>query len=311
VTRKALSGVEYRHNWTSLAGCLESLLAFEGAPLPRPDLMVLTGFAFRLRVRTSGRLLAGSALNEFEPKDLAARLSRLGLEFEVVASGEIRGPDRDGALRLIRRAVDRGAPAIVYGLQLPEFGLVWGYDDKAETLAVKTVLSDMVGELLAWERYPAPEAHRQLVLALKKRRTVDPDAALADALSAAVDAAEGGATGDGCVEGLPAYEAWAGLLESAADLDPQGNAHTVQTLQAARADAAAFLSNRQEEALRAAAAAYKEEVLELYRHATLFPFPAGGDVTNPAVRRLAAATLRQALVHERRAVEALDRSSGR
>jgi hypothetical protein len=305
VTRKALPGVEFRFNWTSLAGCLETVLAYEGKPLPRPALMVLSGLAFRLSVRTTGRPLAADALYRYDPAALAGHLRRVGLDADVYFSPSTGEHDR--GLGFIRRSVDKGHPAVVYGLQLPEFGLVYGYDDREQTLAVKTVLSEMVGELLAWERYPADEAAFQMVVVpLKVQRL--PENALAAALREAVRGqVDASLEAIGVAQGPAAYVAWAQLLDGGEAIDAQGNAHTIQTLQAARADAAAYLAARPEPELRKAASAYQQEVLVLSRLATYFPFPAGGDVTNRGIRRLAAAALREALAHEQSAIEAMAR----
>ena len=305
MTRKALRGVEFRFNWTSLAGCLEALLAFESRPMARPQLMVLSGLAFRLTVRTDEQALAAEALNRHDPAQLSSQLRLLGLEADVFVSPFTASPDR--GLQFIRRGIDKGHPAIAYGLQLPEYGLVYGYDDRDQTLAVKTVLSEMVGELLPWDRYPSDESAFQMVVVPRKFHR-QPERALGEAIREAVRASRDCELYDqGLAQGLAAYEAWAGLLDGRAAIDPQGNAHTVQTLQAARADAVAYLAGRSEPELQEAAAAYQQEVLALSRLATYFPFPNGGDVTNPGVRRIAAAAVREALTHEKAAIEALAR----
>jgi hypothetical protein len=232
----------------------------------------------------------------------------LGLEAGVFLS-LTASPDR--GLQDILRCIDNGRPAIAYGLQLPEYGLAYGYDDREETLAVKTVLSEMVGELFPWDRYPSDGAPFQTVVVPRKFRRPPADP-LTAAISEAVRFAHNGdLDGIGVSQGFAAYESWARILETEAVIDPQGNAHTIQTLQAARSDAASYLAARPEPALREAAAAYEQEVLALSRLATYFPFPNGGDVTNPGIRRLAAALVHETLEHERRAVQAMARLAAR
>jgi hypothetical protein len=81
----------------------------------------------------------------------------------------------------------------------------------------------------------------------------------------------------------------------------------MQALGAARFEASRFWSTVAAEDARlvAVAEAYRREALLLSRLATLYPYPAGGDVGNPNLRRLAGGMLRQATDVEREAVARL------
>lgn len=314
--RKILAGVSTVSNWTSVAGALEGALISQGSILDRTAIMGLSGHAFRLAIRTTAEGIAdGESSISFDYARAMQLYANLGHKMEQVSA---RPADRDysrrrdEAIKQIRRSIDHNAPAIVYDLQLPEFGLVKGYDDRAGLFYVSTTVSSQYGEALPLAQWPAPEHLRWVeVLLLGGRRRVERRQAEHAALTFATDYAENGdprAPSDSS-HGFAAYEHW---LEGYADPDRlirYGNARCIQVVQAARQDAARFLRDIARDyapgigaALKQAASAYDAEVLAFSRLASLFPYPNGGDVSSPGALGTGAASLRQAYTHERSAI---------
>ncbi len=314
-----LAGAEPADNWTSLAGALEGALRFLGESVTRPWVMGVSGCAFRLALPTAeGVVAAGPLEAAFAPERTAGLIRNLGRTVEIVAAQPGRrdyAKRRTEVIGRARKSIDRGLPVIVYGLHLPRFGLVKGYDDRAELWFVGSMLSAQYGEALPLNRWPVPErADPVLAVFLGNRARSDPRRAVLAALQYALDYADKGEPGDptGAVHGRAAYRRWQEAFARGAPLAPAGNTLLVHLLQAARRDAAAFLRADAARllpevapALNRAAAAYDAEALALSRLVTLFPFPSGGDPENPAARLSAAAVLREALAREEEALAAL------
>jgi hypothetical protein len=316
VGRKILAGVNTVSNWTSVAGALEGMLIALGSTLDRTAIMGLSGHAFRLAIRTTADGIAdGESSVCFDYARALQLYTNLGCKLEQVAARP-GDPDyarrREEAIKRIRRSIDHNVPAIVYDLQLPEFGLVKGYDDRAGLFYVSTTVSAQYGEVLPLAQWPTPEHLRwiQALLTVGRSR-VDRRRAERDALSFAVQYAEHGDPlgPDDTVHGLAAYERWLDGYAAPDRLIRYGNARCIQVVQAARKDAARFLRDIARDyaagigaALKQAASSYDDEVLAFSRLASLFPYPSGGDVSNPGALATGAASLRQALICERAAV---------
>jgi hypothetical protein len=316
MTRQQLPEIPLTVTWTTLIGALHAVLRFLGEPIEPHDLMGVTGFAFRLAVTERDGVLA--ALPAAASLDLPRALPLLEnggrhlTSIQASPDAEDFGSARAAALRTIRRSLDRGRPAIAFDLHLPEFGIVHGYDARARTLSVSTLLSGQFGATLPESRGPVPERGGRVIALIPGRRRPRPAARVhAEALRFAAGYAERGDPGDptGAAHGFAAYARWARAFEAAEPIDAAGNARTIQGVQAARRDAARFVRGIAPfhpdvaPALSAAATAYDAVALAFSRMATLFPYPSGGDVTGAAGRHVALAALREAERQERAALD--------
>ena len=324
MARRLLTGVAVEDNWLSLVGALAGAARFLGGPADPIRLAGLSGAAFRLPLPLrEGEVAAPDAEACFDPKLLAQRLATAGWKASVLLAWPDEGDAakrRAEAIKQVRRSLDHGRPALVYGLHLPRFGLVKGYDDQGERWAVSTMLSGQYGESLPLVRWPAPETAAPIAVVLLDSATkVDARMAVVTALREAVRYAEAGEARDpsGALHGLVALERWAAAFAAGEPVSRAGNATLVQLLQSARRDAATFLRGEAARRLPAAsavlaeaAAAYDAEVLALSRMLTMFPYPSGGDPTNPASRLVAAGALRTMLAQEQAALAALRRALG-
>lgn len=316
---KLLAGAEYIDNWTSVAGALTGALRFLGDPVSAAWVMGVSGHAFRLAlpVGPEGVALPGAetALDLIRAAGLYRNLGRKVEVIHAESGARDERKQRDEAIKRVRKRIDRGIPAIVYDLHLPKFGLVTGYDDTTNTWQVRTVLTTEYAGTLPLSRWPVPEQHEPVIaILLGGNVKIEPRRSIPEALRFAVDYAEHGDPGDtsSALHGFAAYERWQEAFARGEPVSPTGNALLVQILQSARRDAAAFLRADADrmlphaaEALSRAAAAYDAEALAISRMMTMFPFPTGGDTTNPASRVVATGALREALAREREAIEAI------
>lgn len=316
---KVLAGVSIASNWTSIAGALEGAYAFFGATYDRSTIMGVSGHAFRLAIRTSEEGIAsGESPVCFDYARAIPLYTNLGYKADHISArpGERDyRKRRDEAIKRIRRSVDHGAPAVAYDLQLPEFGLVKGYDDRAGLFFVSTTVSSQYGEALPLSQWPPPDRLQWIeVILLGSRQRPDRRKADAMALRFAIDHAESGEPHGppDTAQGFAAYERWLEGFAQAGRLSRQGNARCIQVAQAARFDAARFLRDIARDyapgvgaAMKQAASAYDGEALAFSRLATLFPFPSGGDVTGFGVLTAGAASMQEAYNREREAVSHL------
>jgi hypothetical protein len=316
MARKQLADIPLTITWTTLIGALHGVLRFLGEPIAPDELMGVTGFAFRLALtERDGVLAATSAAASVDLPRALPLLENGGRALTLLQASPGTAEfisRRDEALRAIHRSVDRGRPAIAFDLHLPEFGIVRGYDADARTLTVSSLLSGQFGAMLPESRWPVPERVGRVTVLLPGGRRPRPGARVhAAALRFAAGYAEHGDPGDptGATHGLAAYARWRRAFEAAEPIDAAGNARAIQTVQAARRDAARFLRGiatlypGAAPSLTAAASAYEGVALAFSRMATLFPYPAGGDVTGAAGRYVALSALGAAEGQERVALD--------
>lgn len=313
----------YISAWNTITGALTGALRALGAEQSPATVAVLSGHAFRFVLTETAEGVAGaggpSAFAAASALPLYEGLGWRFRAFEVAANDPAFIEQREQALHLLRSCLDGGRPAIAFGLHLPEFGVVRGY--AGGDLLASTAVSSQYGERIPAAQWPAPGRPLPIRLFLPEHRLkVNREAALEAALRFAVAyARQGDAPGAIAEEpivasGLSAFARWLALLESDAPIAVHGQAYCVQALQEARTQAVRVLAEVAREprwrGLAAAATAYQREVMALSQLATLFPYPNGGSVGSPGVRRTGAVALRRALAAEEDAVAALGAALG-
>jgi hypothetical protein len=305
-------------NWTSAAGAVEGILAHLGAPLPRHAIMGLTALAWHTCLGTRGGVTAlPSGPADVDWERVIRALGRTGFTWERFGAELGHGADwsemRATAVRWATAHLDAARPLVGWDFHLHEFAVVYGYDHVREGFLVDDVLSEEVGPFFPWRDWPSAVGRIEFWAPVAPRE----DEAAEAVAGAMADAAAAFAGDDGREDGQPrgtaALDAWAEALDGAGEIDRAGNAYTIQVLQAARLDGAAFLRDVADalpalsEPLGRAARATGDETKALSPLITLFPFPTGGhgNVNSPGLRRAAAMALRRAATHERSAAGAI------
>ncbi|MPZ22580.1 MAG: hypothetical protein GEU28_03360 [Dehalococcoidia bacterium] len=319
MSQRAVIPASYQPNWSSFIGALHGVLQAFGEDADPDVLMGISGHAFRIAVSdgTEGFIAYDTPLRHNHESALPL-YRNAGYELErLAAAGDDPTFDevKSRAVKRIRQSIDRGRPVIAAGLHIADFGVIRGYDDRSRTLVVSTISQEQTGEVLPVASWPSPPDRRLDIFLLGERVAVDEAAAILDALAFACDYAERGEGRDfeaisGSRHGFQAFDAWAEALENGESINSKAHAQNAQVVLSARAHAARFLDKVADrtavaDQLRAAATAYRAEVLEWSRFCTLFPFPGAGDIEGHAAYLEGARYLRRALIHERVAIEHL------
>lgn len=324
--------------WSSCAMAICGLLEFTERPCSLPIVMGLTGHAFRLNVVPENVHIAGPTMFRFE-EVLQQGLRNIGFRTRVVSrmTAVIPGPNANlvspdlltpearlkrqlpellpEALELIHRSIDKGYPALSWDLFIPEFGLIYGYDDDARELRAgdncghdQNIPYDALGRGLLEELF---------VLVLDEPVETDRRTMLQGALDTALAHYRGEEPGGPlCAHGLAAYDAWRDAFQRGG-VEPNGNAYTIAVAQDARRHAALFwqevadtwtdaVFDAVRPACREASALYGQIAEEYAVLARLFPFPSGGDPNHPEQREHAIRQIDRLRSLEQQAVSLLE-----
>ncbi|WP_339847354.1 sigma-70 family RNA polymerase sigma factor [Paenibacillus sp. FSL W7-1088] len=293
--------------WNSAAASIHEMLGYIGPSPSLPMVMGMSGLSFRLTILPQDIHIAGPTAYNFKEvltrglqhmgyrsHAVEALASQAGLNANLVdpsmleekAKGKrLLNPRLVRALSLIRYSIHRGIPAVVWDLHIPEFGLIYGYDDAARTLYgtdfIKsgTIAYDHVGRGVNQEVFVLAAESDGMI------RELNLHAALTDAL--AHYRGEDPYTLPNTVSGLAAYAVWREALEYRR-VGPNGHAYNIAVLWDARRYASEFFK---ELSLKWASTARYSSLIpfclqaeELYRNmsqklnilAELCPFPDGG-----------------------------------
>ena len=304
--QRFLPDLTYAWNWSSLTGSVQALLRFHGLPDDGPRISATVGEAFRVRAAAAMGAEPAFWARAYPPRSLrglADDLRVLGLSTTVLEREPHRRRPWQWApwllTRRIKRRLNRGQPVIAFGAGVDEFGLLVGYDDARRAYWREGPLTQQIGR---WLPYAAlrPAGRDWLAVVLAAKATPQPQ-------QVAVHARTQALTLGASALGVPALERWASILASERAVDARGHAYWVQALAAARGEAAQFWRREaaSRPALARAAHASAQEALTLSRLSTMFPYPAGGDVSRGGLRDAAASILRVAAAQERDAIDAL------
>lgn len=317
-----VSGVRFQPHRVTLVGALGGMLAAVGRDLPQPYLMGATGHAFRL---TLDLVLSPGSPHELNFHEVLPLWENLGVWCKRVSAK----PDDAGfaqiraeALLRMRESLDRRRPVIAYDLlELPEYGLVVGYDE--ERLACLTLGNEVEPQWQFVADWP-PAAHQnftrsEVITLLDLAPEFDRRRAEAASLRFAVDHFWAPPGRDMWLQhGRHAWEFWIGILASPLPLhggeDPgMGHSYNLMVLHRARLDAATYVSEmaqRYPEAptLAVAAAEYSQLALALAEGMELLPFPGKQGLADTQTRKALADCLRRAMAAEQRAVEQIERA---
>jgi hypothetical protein len=317
---------------------LHGMLAATGRSVSLPMVMGLSGHAFRLTLVPENIHIAGPTMYHFG-QVLEQGLRNLGFtsrsvsEFKPSPSASINANQIEPsllstnarekrqisqalpqALELIHRSVDRGYPVLAWDVFIPEFGLIYGYDDEQKLLHAgdncghdATIPYDHLGRGLIEDLF---------VLALDESFEIDQRQMLIGALQMAIAHDQGEEPTCGATHGLDAYAKWIDAFEKRT-IEPNGNSYTLAVAQDARCNASAFWKEIAETwtdpafdgirpACQEASALYGKIADEYAQLCRLFPFPAGGEPNDPAQSEQAIALLTTIESQERQALALME-----
>jgi len=271
--------------WTTFLGAMAgALCAADNADCDIEDLAGRTGFAFRLNIHSD---VCPSGPTAIPPHDAVRRaFDQVGWDFDYYfsASSDNTFPlAQNRAVAAIEASILRGVPAIVWGVGVPEFCLVTGFDSDDRRFTVSTLMgadSDAKGVSYG-ELGLGPVPFLEVVIPLE-RVEVDPSRVAREALGFAVSHARGRDLRlPGYANGLAAYALWMESLTSRR-AGAFGVAYNAQVYAQARSFAKEYLADLVSEnllgsrdPLARAAESYERVADNLASLAEMFPFDPG------------------------------------
>ncbi|MUK88562.1 hypothetical protein GMD78_09185 [Ornithinibacillus sp. L9] len=311
---------DWSTTWTSAAGAIHGAISYhEDNELSLIDVMGLTGHAFRINIDPIEVNVAGPT--SFPGGYILRRnLCNLGYISCLADSETPVLPERLAkTIALIQDSVDRGFPAICFDLFIPEFGLIYGYDDEKQEFYAKDSSQEGV---VSYEKF-ADVKGVLFATTISEKLPHSKYEKLRMALDMIVDHTRGNEWKhifkDKYKIGLSGYDAWIHVMEKR-KADPTGNAFNVAVVSDAREFATKFLQeltlkwdgeNVVERSVRElageAANHYAEVAKSLVEMRTLFPFPQGGNAQDSGIADQAIRLLRRAQEAEEQGVKLLER----
>lgn len=327
--------------WTSVGWTMCRMLSCTEQKLSLPMVMGLTGHAFRITICHDDVHIAGPTMYPFR-EILRRGLQNIGWSCRIVETQTKRNVPGDNAnlidpmlltataknkrapqeelaaaLELIHHSIDKGIPVLSWDLFVPEFSVIYGYDDEQRLL---TVMEGMKEDKLPYEHLGRGTLEDLFVLALEERTVKDQRPILRDALEMIIDHYRGrDAPTDRGERGLRAYEVWVNAFHGG-NIEPNGNSYNTAVVQEARRLAADFLSevsaewqgsDDTDERIRTlsaeAALLYRQMAEQMQVLVELFPFPAGGEPNKKENRDRAVKVLQSVWTLEEQAVSLLEK----
>ncbi|MBB6671344.1 hypothetical protein [Cohnella nanjingensis] len=283
------------------------------------DVMGLTGHAFRLNIDPKQIHAAGPT--SFPGGYILRRnLANLGFISNLADAEMPVTPElAERTIALVQQAIDRGTPAIAFDLFIPEFGLIYGYDDERQLFHAKDVSHDGT---ISYRQFVESKIGVLFAVTIAESLPHSKYEMLRMALDMIVSHARGEEWNhvfkDKFAMGLSGYGAWIDVMRKR-EADAFGNAYNVEVVADARAFAAEFLrrltvqwngANIVERMVReraAEAAAHYEAVAEAFRGMeSLFPFPQGGTPQDAEIADRAVVLLADAQAAEEKGVKVLE-----
>ncbi|WP_440114327.1 RNA polymerase sigma factor [Paenibacillus sp. QZ-Y1] len=293
--------------WNSAAAAIYGMLNYVGQSPSLPMVMGLSGLAFRLTILPGDIHIAGPTAYNFKevlargvrhmgylPYAVEAVAREVGINANLADPSLLKENAKEKrllhsrlvrALSLIRYSIHRGIPAVVWDLNIPEFGLIYGYDDEVRTLYgadfIKsgTIPYDHIG------RGVNQEVFVLVVESAGMSREINIRAALTDIL--AHYRGDDPYTLLNTVSAIAAYAAWRDALIQGR-VEPNGHAYNLAVLWDARYYASEFFKELSQrwavDSRYKALIPFCHQAEGLYRMITerllvlvrLFPFPDGG-----------------------------------
>jgi hypothetical protein len=288
--------------------------------LSHTDVMGFTAHAFRIIIDREEVEVGSYSFFDWQLRHAEA-LRNLGYIVRTTGRQNHIAPtpeELETALEMIQTSLDAGIPALSWDLFIPEWGVIYGYDDEARMLQCRDVRRD--GEL-PYEKLGRGEVTELYLLTIMDSKSIDHRTMLRGALKLALEHAhvqqfhENESAGH--YNGLAAYDAWIYAFERRA-ANPFGNAVNTGKVCDAREFAVQFLQELAsgwkepgDEPLRQlacqAADQYAIVAGNLSMMRDMFPFPHGGDPGNDAEATRAISLLREAKEAETEGVGLLAR----
>ncbi|MDF2962661.1 MAG: hypothetical protein K0S39_4396 [Paenibacillus sp.] len=311
----------YTHTSLTDTGSIYSMLQY--TMLKDLSLVEVAGYtanAFRIIIDRERVNVAGYSAFEW-PLHHQEQFANLGVQTRYEGGPTEMPPtpeELERALKMIQSSLDRGIPILSWDLFVPEFGVIYGYDDETRTLRCRDITKD--GEI-SYEKLGRGQVHELYVMAITEISPVDKRTMLKGALELAVRHArfQGYKREESQYRnGLAGYDAWIEAF-GRRNVDVYGNTLHGLYIYDQRLFAAEFLNRiavgwvketakdtRLKKHAEQAALHYNNVADQLAKFVIRFPFPKGGAPNDPGQAEAAVALLTEARAEEEKGVEQLE-----
>jgi hypothetical protein len=305
---KTLDNLRWKCMWTSHLGCVKGCLEHLGVEMSDAWLFGLTGHAFIINVHERVCASGPTAWNtEMLPK-LGRNAGYAGEAITAMKTDRDFGKKQESAWSTVRAALDAGVPCYGWELDIPEFYVIYGYDDRGYFFSGPKC--DEGKGPKPWREVGDTQIGCLEMYTVKRCDPAEPKAAVKEALGFALEHSRNPKRWiyPAYRSGLEGYDTWIRAL-SDATADGWGMAYNAAVWGECRGFAHAFLREAAEKfsgQLMAhfykAAGQYKAVAESLKKVADAFPFfTMKPEYTEDEKRRRAAA---EALLAAKKAEEA-------
>lgn len=272
---KNLEGLTYTPTWISHMGCLSGCTRYLGLPATDSWIYGATGHAFIINISRDS-CPSGPTAWKTQP------LHRLGANIGYTPDGVFAlktQPDfkekQRQAYEHVKTAIDHGHPCYGWELDIAEFYVINGYDDTGYHHHGPT--SPNGAGPKPWHTLGTTEIGVLEVYSIQPGTPAPPDKTLRDALTFALQHAQGKHSHPNYTAGPQAYTTWAAGIQDASAIR-DGAAYNAQCWQECRHHAAAFLEEAKTKLphliaqLDAAKKHYTEVAANLKTLTEIYPF---------------------------------------
>ncbi|MBP3963918.1 hypothetical protein [Paenibacillus lignilyticus] len=316
----AKTDCSWSHNTDTAA--LHSIVQYtELAGMTLVEVMGYTAHAFRIIIDPEA--VEVGSYSHFDWKlNHEEALNNLGFSVQYAGKQTNIPPtpeELEEGIQLVQQAIDRGIPALSWDLFIPEWGVIYGYDDNRRVFQCRDVRQDAE---LPYEKLGRGEVTELYVLGISGYQPVSRRAMLRGALELALRHAEEilpGLEKSKHRNGIAAYDAWIKAFTNRT-VEAFGNSVNTVKVWDAREFAVKFLEDvvanwpnekdRDSSQLRQlaseAAAHYRIVADRLGALVSLFPFPQGGEPNQEAVASRSIELLQDAKAAEVQGVRVLE-----
>ncbi|MHC1709976.1 MAG: ArsR/SmtB family transcription factor [Methanomassiliicoccales archaeon] len=301
--------------WISFNGAMGGALRAQGVECDLVDVSGRTGYAFLLNV-PKGRMCpsAPTALEDSVYREMVKGAGELGAECRLwtepggyMGNQDPSETDKGRARRLfemVKRDIDTtGRPVVLWGLPIPEFGIVNGYEGTRYVASTyRSMDAPEKEELVEAEALQSPGCLMAVSFAPGRDHEGRWLARAVEMASGKIDICEG------YLAGPKAAQEWSNCLLKADDSEYIGNSYTAACWSEGRSNAGVFLRRmarkqrgRVNRELLEAAGAYAKGAQVMEEYVGLFPFNFQGRIGDQA-REKGAALLMELKGYEEDAV---------
>jgi len=280
--------------WLTYVGAVTGVLQSLGIECEVADVGGYSGYTFLVNVAQGVICPSGpTAHNAWE--EIHKGTESLGWKLKTFCGSQyplsqhVTPEDRARAwdfFEIVKKEIDeRGNPVVVWGIPVPEYGIVTGYKGDSYVASTVRQFNNQPETPIRYDALQAPGCMEAIFFVEK---IPVPEYQDKNALNRALQMAEGIHANKGYVSGPAAYDEWAAVLETGAPdkVDYFGNSYVGVCVYDSKGLAAQFLEKLAKKYVRSvqadfltkAAQEYSEAEVLLKEFVTLFPFAHTGEM---------------------------------